>query len=385
MMPDLWEILESHGMRGQDKKVIEKPKEQPVQPQQRPPELQTPVKRIVLKADDARKLFVDLPKQHRFWLKSGKKLKNLMELFEELKIMPEQVFSQHVSEDKNDFASWVKDVYRDDLLAKQLESVETREEHIVTIGNRIEDMKTSLEKAKRKDRPAHIRPNLEFIRKSFDKPDIPKSLETRRRIVPKSLKPDFSFIKLDHAYLVQEKKIRQEMDSLKDELLQLEEQIGHRKSELEELMHKITAKEKKAFEMEKHVQEKESHILAELQEKEKAMQEELSKLEGFEAQIMKRADRLMIKEKEIAGKHSIIARKHQVLHARLGVRAQPNISAMIESARALAKAGKFKEAKQIIIESRKLMTSSRMPEDERRKVFRRLLELSTEVNLAMLR
>lgn len=55
-----------------------------------------------------------------FYLASGKVIKSVNGLIEELKAMPESLFRVHVTNEKNDFANWIKNVYNDERLASDL-------------------------------------------------------------------------------------------------------------------------------------------------------------------------------------------------------------------------------------------------------------------------
>ena len=75
------------------------------------------------------KLNDDVPEENFFILADGSSLKNLRELAILLKSMPDHVFSHHVNDYKNDFASWIKDVYKNDSLSKKLFS--TKDRHLI--------------------------------------------------------------------------------------------------------------------------------------------------------------------------------------------------------------------------------------------------------------
>ena len=61
-----------------------------------------------------------------FVLNDGRQLKSLVHLIDELENMPDEVFNHHVNEFKNDFSSWIRDVFKDDILADELQLVNDR-------------------------------------------------------------------------------------------------------------------------------------------------------------------------------------------------------------------------------------------------------------------
>lgn len=56
-----------------------------------------------------------------FYLHGGGALKSLEELFVELQTMEPHVYAHHVTEERNDFANWVRDVMGDRFLARNIE------------------------------------------------------------------------------------------------------------------------------------------------------------------------------------------------------------------------------------------------------------------------
>ena len=55
-----------------------------------------------------------------FFVKDGKAIKNVIELSNELDKMTDDIFKHHVNEMKNDFANWIKDIFKEEKLAKEL-------------------------------------------------------------------------------------------------------------------------------------------------------------------------------------------------------------------------------------------------------------------------
>ena len=78
--------------------------------------------KVVLKSQ----IFGKAPEEKVFYLKDGRKLKSLVELTEALESMSEDVFRHHVNEARNDFSNWIKDVFKDEELAKDIKDIRDR-------------------------------------------------------------------------------------------------------------------------------------------------------------------------------------------------------------------------------------------------------------------
>jgi len=85
-------------------------------------------------------LFSDLPKDHRFWTVDGMPLHNLHELYDAFETMPDTVYQHHVTGDRNDFATWVSNVYHDEDLAYKLHKAKNRLAAKRAIEDRIEEL-----------------------------------------------------------------------------------------------------------------------------------------------------------------------------------------------------------------------------------------------------
>jgi len=85
-------------------------------------------------------LFSDLPKEHQFWIVDGTPLHNLHELYAALDRMADETFEHHVTGDKNDFASWVSNVYHDEELAYKLHRARHKTQAKRAIEDRIEEL-----------------------------------------------------------------------------------------------------------------------------------------------------------------------------------------------------------------------------------------------------
>ncbi len=61
-----------------------------------------------------------------FYLCDGQILSSLSELRQALVTMKAEIYHHHVSPERNDFSSWVRDVFRDGALAERLRHATTR-------------------------------------------------------------------------------------------------------------------------------------------------------------------------------------------------------------------------------------------------------------------
>ena len=69
---------------------------------------------------DKKEAMKEVPPEKAFYLANGKVLKSVNALKEELKVMPDQLFKVHVTNEKNDFANWIKYVFNDEKLCQDM-------------------------------------------------------------------------------------------------------------------------------------------------------------------------------------------------------------------------------------------------------------------------
>ena len=72
------------------------------------------------------------PEQY-FVLATGVPLKNLKELASALENMNDWVFRHHVNDHRNDFATWVRDVLREDELSQEMYSLHNNKDMEIRI------------------------------------------------------------------------------------------------------------------------------------------------------------------------------------------------------------------------------------------------------------
>jgi len=84
-----------------------------------------------------KKVLGEAPEEHHFVVADGRKLKNIIELADALETMSEEIFSHHVNDFKNDFSTWVKDVFYDHSLAEDMSRAKNRLEMQIAILRRL--------------------------------------------------------------------------------------------------------------------------------------------------------------------------------------------------------------------------------------------------------
>jgi hypothetical protein len=75
-----------------------------------------------------------------FYVHEGGTIKNLYELAENLASMKQSSFSHHVSQFRNDFANWVRDVVDDSILAMRLSLQRDRKQMEKNVRQRIKEL-----------------------------------------------------------------------------------------------------------------------------------------------------------------------------------------------------------------------------------------------------
>lgn len=70
---------------------------------------------------------IDAKPEHYFRLRDGRVVKNLSELVEALRNMSDDVFRHHVNSDRNDFYNWIRDIFKDGVLAHRVRNSRTQQ------------------------------------------------------------------------------------------------------------------------------------------------------------------------------------------------------------------------------------------------------------------
>jgi len=85
------------------------------------------------------------PHQH-FWCQDGRILKGLADLDGALREMDDDTFNYHASENKNDFGTWVVEVFGDDKLARDLGKSTSRTRAANAVSSRIRWLREKIDR-----------------------------------------------------------------------------------------------------------------------------------------------------------------------------------------------------------------------------------------------
>ena len=86
---------------------------------------------------DAERLLANVPEEHVFRCCDGRMLRNTRELREAFTSMSEETFNTHVNQSKNDFSNWVRDIIRDDKLARDLQKSASPDQAAKSVAARV--------------------------------------------------------------------------------------------------------------------------------------------------------------------------------------------------------------------------------------------------------
>lgn len=90
-------------------------------------------KEVKMKGQRQRGLLIFDAGDRAFWTAEGKTIKNLYQLPAAIENMSDEAFKSHANEAKNDFSTWVCDVFGERKLARKLADAKTRQEAQVTV------------------------------------------------------------------------------------------------------------------------------------------------------------------------------------------------------------------------------------------------------------
>ncbi len=98
----------------------------------------------VRKREDAARILGDVSGDKRFFCHDGCTASNLQQLADCLSHMSTQSYDHHVTAEKNDFSSWVRDVFGDVKLANELARSRDRADAARILNQRISWLKKKL-------------------------------------------------------------------------------------------------------------------------------------------------------------------------------------------------------------------------------------------------
>ncbi len=184
-------------------------------------------------------MFRDIPKEHAFWLKSGESLKNLQELYDALHDMDDIIYFHHVNPEKNDFADWVRHMFKDDKLASALSASTSREEAAKAIEKRIKEIKMQ------------ILGDAAFGDSQKKKPDDDKKEKKPKNKRKKKFLGLFGKV---------EEEVEQEDKELQMEIERRKRWLSMKQAEIERKEHENFKKERELYEKYKELQQKEHEL-----------------------------------------------------------------------------------------------------------------------------
>ncbi|MEK6964052.1 MAG: hypothetical protein AABX70_06480 [Nanoarchaeota archaeon] len=92
----------------------------------------------------------------QFILKNGERIASLKDLVEKLDSMSEEVFKEHVTENKNDFANWIKEVLKQEKLSEEIRTKKAKEDLLSILKEEGSEVQTRLDKEKAEVEMEHL-------------------------------------------------------------------------------------------------------------------------------------------------------------------------------------------------------------------------------------
>lgn len=102
------------------------------------------VKIVKISKEEAQRRLGDVPDDKRFWCQDGKAIRNLRELRKALIDISDVTFNHHLSEGRNDFSRWIREVVGDERLANELAKVRSRLKASQVIAERISFLESKI-------------------------------------------------------------------------------------------------------------------------------------------------------------------------------------------------------------------------------------------------
>lgn len=101
--------------------------------------------------EDVRRVLSDVSAEKCFWFNNRPIVRNIYELVATINNISEDAFKYHVNEEKNDFSNWIRDVLKDEKLAKTLLKTKTKNTTVKKIKERIKYLEKIIDKCNIKE------------------------------------------------------------------------------------------------------------------------------------------------------------------------------------------------------------------------------------------
>jgi hypothetical protein len=92
---------------------------------------------VIRNKEDAQRVLRHVPDVKRFYCHDGSILNNIYDLKTALEKMNAQTYHHHVTDEKNDFARWVREVLVDDKLSHELEKSASKQDAARIVAERV--------------------------------------------------------------------------------------------------------------------------------------------------------------------------------------------------------------------------------------------------------
>ena len=190
-----------------------------------------------------RTLLGDVHPDHHFIARNGARIKNILELYNSIKDMDDISFNHHVNDFKNDFHNWVRDMHKDNELAKALLEASTQKEMVDVLKAKVGDLQTAKPEIKAVVKEEVVK-KPEVAKEPIVKKIVKKAVKTIKAVKPvniikkktkvvKAPKEIKEKIKPEKIKIVEEAKPKETKPELKEETVS--EPKGELLSEVEEV------------------------------------------------------------------------------------------------------------------------------------------------------
>ena len=86
---------------------------------------------------DAERFLANVPEENVFRCCDGRILRNMKELSHAFSKMGDETFTYHANAGKNDFSNWVKDIIKDEKLARDLVKSQNQSQAVKAVADRM--------------------------------------------------------------------------------------------------------------------------------------------------------------------------------------------------------------------------------------------------------